>query len=393
MKIAFVRKSYNPFGGAELFLNQLLEYLLKSGFEIHLFAHQWKPGNPVSLGKVKNIIFHRVPLVKGLSVLQTLSFAYNAQKLLKKEHFDLIHSFERMGYLDVYRAGDGCHRAWLQHRKFNQHPFKTMMTYLNPLHQSILFLERKIFLGKRTRFILCNSQLVKREIQTYYGVPDQKIRVFYNGVDLQRYHPNLREKYRTKIREEQGINVEDLVLLFLGSGFERKGLNFLIKALPIIQKNVKRNVKILVVGKGKVEKYKKILDRIGLRDRILLIGPSKDPLPWYGAADLFVLPTIYDPFSNATLEALASGIPVITTRSNGASELIEGQECGFVLEHPSDFHQLASFVEKLAEDKTREAYGKKAREVANRYPMEGYAEAMISFYQQLLGPPKSVNDH
>jgi UDP-glucose:(heptosyl)LPS alpha-1,3-glucosyltransferase len=379
MKIAFVRKSYNPFGGAELFLDQLVGNLINKGHEIHLFANRWKRPKE---GK-NQIFFHQVPVIKGFSFLQALSFAFFSQRCLKKDEFDIIHSFERIPYLDLYRAGDGCHRAWLEHRKKIQTSWAEVRTYFNPLHWSILQLERKIFEGSRTKLILCNSYLVKEEIQQFYKVPESKLRVLHNGVDLERFQPNLRERFGPYMRKDYGIGKEDLVILFVGSGFERKGLSVLIQSLPLVRKKLAKKINVIVIGKGKIRKYQSLAAKLGCGENVMFLGPAGDPLPWFGVGDIFVLPTFYDPFSNATLEALASGIPVITTSVNGASEIMKGKGGGEILESPSDYKGLASAVFRLSREEERQKEGMKARDLALNYSMDRYVKETLSIFNEI----------
>jgi UDP-glucose:(heptosyl)LPS alpha-1,3-glucosyltransferase len=379
MKIAFIRKNYNPYGGAERFLEQLLGFLLEQGHEVHLFAHRWK----ISEEKKNLLKFHPVPLLKGFSFLQLVTFAYFSKKQIEKERFDVIYSFERVPCLDLYRAGDGCHRAWLEHRRENQSWWMGIRTYFNPLHRSILHLEKQIFEGVRTKLILCNSHLVKEEIQRFYNVLDSKIRVLHNGVDLDKFQPNLRERFGTFMRKDYGIGEKDLVLLFVGSGFERKGLCTLIQSLPLLKDKLNRNLNVIVIGKGKINKYQAQATKLGCGENVMFLGPAVDPLPWFGVGDIFVLPTLYDPFSNATLEALASGIPVITTHVNGASEILKGKGGGEILDSPFDCNGLASAVFRLSGEGERQKEGRKARDLALNYSMDRYVKETLAVFNEI----------
>ena len=258
-------------------------------------------------------------------------------------------------------------------------------TYLNPLHRSILHLEKQIFEGVRTKLILCNSYLVKEEIQRFYNVSDSKIRVLHNGVDLEKFQPNLRERFGDFMRKDYGIGEKDLVLLFIGTGFERKGLSILIQSLPLLKNRLNQKVNVIVIGKGKINKYQSQAANLGCGDNVMFLGPVGDPLPWWGVGDIFVLPTLYDPFSNATLEALASGIPVITTRVNGASEIMRGKGGGEILGSPFDYRGLASAVLKFSEDEKRQKEGVKARELAMNYSMDRYVRETLSVFNEIRG--------
>nr|MBP8699825.1 glycosyltransferase [Syntrophorhabdaceae bacterium] len=143
MKIAVIRQKYSDFGGAERYTAALIESLLKAGHEVHVFANEWKMKDDGL--KDRSIIFHHVPMLKGLSVLQVMSFAVNVRRLLKRHQFDIIHSFERTLYQDIYRAGDGCHREWLKQRRKIDPPGKSILHRVNPLHIALLWIEKQIF--------------------------------------------------------------------------------------------------------------------------------------------------------------------------------------------------------------------------------------------------------
>ena len=330
MKIALIRKCYTDFGGAERYTAALAEHLLKSGHEVHVFANEWKIGKKETASSL--IVFHRVPMLKGLSVLEALSFAINSRRMLKREWFDIIHSFERTIYQDIYRAGDGCHREWLKQRTKIDPWYKLISNRLNPLHLSLLWIEKKIFEHGNYKIIIANSKRGKDEIIEHYGVPSKKIKVIYNAVDTNRFNLNNPAEIRMKVRNSLGISARDRVLLFVGSGFKRKGLAATIKSLA----KLKSGIKLIVIGKDRVGPYRSIVKRMGIEKHVNFVGPVTDVERYYCAADLFIFPTIYEPFSNVCLEAMASGLPVITSRINGASEVLEEGKNGYIIENPID---------------------------------------------------------
>lgn len=330
MKIALIRKYYTDFGGAERYTAALAEHLFKSGHEVHVFANEWKIGKKETASDL--IVFHRVPMLKGLSVLEVLSFAQNSRRMLKRERFDIIHSLERTIYQDIYRAGDGCHREWLKQRTKIDPWYKLISNRLNPLHLSLLWIEKKIFEHGNYKMIIANSKRGKDEIIEYYGVPSEKIKVIYNAVDTNRFNLNNPAEIRMKVRNSLGISSKDRVLLFVGSGFKRKGLAVTIKSLA----KLKSGIKLIVIGKDRVGHYRSIVKRIGIEKYVNFIGPIIDVEKYYCAGDLLIFPTIYEPFSNVCLEAMASGLPVVTSRINGASEALEEGKNGYIIENPID---------------------------------------------------------
>ncbi len=317
MKIVFVKKRYSPYGGAERYLHTLLHELIKDRHEIHVVSTSWP--------RVDGVIFHKVNLKEINSFLSITLFNRKVSDILKRISPDCVVSFERTTNQHIYRAGDGCHREWLKLRKRIEGFLKSLSFSFNPLHRKILSIEREIF--ERTPLIIANSKMVKDQIIKHYSIKEEKIQVIYNGVDLDRYSPDNRAVWRDKVRADLSIGRDDRLLIFVGSDFKRKGLVQIMNALVKLD----YNIKLLVVGKGNIEKYSKISKRLGVSDRVIFIGPQKNVERLYAASDIFVLPTLYDPFSNATLEAMASGLPVITTNTNGASEIIDNAREGFII--------------------------------------------------------------
>jgi UDP-glucose:(heptosyl)LPS alpha-1,3-glucosyltransferase len=368
MRLAFIKKMFSIHGGAERYLQTLIKHLKEAGHEIHVFSHQWF--------EEERITFHKVNIIPFTSFLSTLTFNINTNSKLKtlNSKLDCVVSFERTTCQDIYRAGEGCHAEWLQIRSKIEPFYKNISFRINPLHIALLDLEKKLF--KNTKLIIANSKMVKEQIIRHYAVHEDKIMIIYNGVDLARFSPENKEKWRDDTRNNLSIPKGSKVLLFVGSGFERKGLKTLIHAMPL----VKGDVKTLIVGKGDTNKYRALAEKLRVSDKIIFLGTQKDIEKYYAASDLFVLPTLYDPFSNATLEAMASGIPVITTKNNGAAELIDDANDGFVVDNLFDAYELAEKVKISL--KNLNAMGERAMKKAERFPIERAVREFISVIKE-----------
>lgn len=379
MKIALVRMRYVPYGGAENYLALVGKELLRLGHEIHIFSSRWDSNG-------RSFILHKVPVIRGLSFLRALSFAVNSAILLKKERFGIIISFDRILYQDIYRAGDGCHREWLEQKKRVESPFQSFLTKINPFHVVILYLEKRIYQGSGCSRIIANSFKGKEDIIRHYNTPEDKITVIYNGADSDRFKPSNRDAYRERLRKSYGINDSDIVILFVGSGFRRKGLEYLLKGVSRLRTQDSPNslcetgqakLKILVVGKGDYDYYEKMAEKLEIGQDIIFAGTTERVEEFYASSDIFILPTIYDPFSNACLEAMASGLPVITTKDNGASEIIEDGRDGFILDDPSDPVEMSSKIKLLMDGDFRETVGKEARKKAEIFTIEQSVRKMV----------------
>lgn len=340
MRIGLVRRGYSPTGGAEAYLKRLAAALSQVGHSCILFASQrwdhWPHGEQI--------------IVPGNS---PLAFARALQQLQPQLHCDYLLSLERLFECDCFRAGDGVHAAWLERRAKFEPFYRSLFRALQPRHRQLLSLERSLFTGG-ARAVIANSKLVRDEITARFAYPAEKIHVVYNGVP----HRLLPE--RSAARAQLGLDPSALAVAFVGSGWKRKGLRFAIEA---VHKAKLPQLRLLVAGRGNPRRFPS-------SEQLQFLGPLTDTLPLLAAADLFILPTIYDPFSNACLEALAAGLPVFTTRANGFSEIITPGVDGEIFEHPSDVEAMAEALHKWADNNRRNAARPKLVELGARFSME-----------------------
>ena len=338
MKLALVRQRYNPFGGAERFVERALQSLRGHGTSVTLITREWKDQGDRDVRICNPYYLTR----KG----RDAGFAHCVQKIIASDEFDLVQSHERIPGCHLYRAGDGVHATWLELRGRVQSPLARMATRLHPWHRYTLAAEAAMFRHAGLRAVICNSEMVKRDIAARFGVADDRLHVIHNGVDLDSFHTGLREQYRSQTRELLGIAEQTPTVLFVGSGFERKGLASLLSALAMMSNS---NTHLVVVGRDRHQAAMEQLAReLGIIDRTRFLGGQADVRPYYAAADVFALPTLYDPFPNAALEALACGLPVLTSPESGAAELIT-PACGVVAD-ALDVRAQAVALDQLIED-------------------------------------------
>lgn len=307
MKLALIRQRYTPFGGAERFLERALTALGGDGLEVTVIARDW-PGDA-------QIPFKRL-LVRPFSVgraWRDAAFARAACREVARGGFDLVQSHERLPCCDIYRAGDGVHREWLIQRARRRGRLSSLLDRASPFHRRILAAERALFTSARLRAVICNSHMVRDEIVRHYGMAEARLPVIRNAVDSSQFHPGLRDAHRAEMRRLLSLDDSQPVFLCVGSGFERKGVDLLLEIWPQVAAT------LIVVGRDRdLAGYRKRAEG----SRVRFVGPQEDVRPWYGIADAFVLPTLYDPLPNAALEALACGLPVLTSTKCGAAELI-----------------------------------------------------------------------
>jgi UDP-glucose:(heptosyl)LPS alpha-1,3-glucosyltransferase len=330
-KIALARFKYTPYGGAENYLARLIVALRDKGVAFRVFSTNWVDENALKISSPKFLP----------SFLRILSFAYYACR--QKREDELLFSLERLPCADVYRAGDGVHRAWLDVRLV--YGESKLAIFSNPLQTVYLWLERRTF--QNSRKIIANSNFVKNDIIKHYGIEPSKISVVYNGVSA-----NTLDSAECKevVCAEFGISQDKKLILFVGSGFARKGA---VEFLELLSKLGRDDYAAIIVGKEKkMPIYQKKAKELGVN--AIFTGARKDADRFYAAADIFLFPTRYEPFSNVCLEAMTGGCAVITTAQNGASEALEEK---FVMKNPRDtdvlkvLHRLLDDSEFLAEVK------------------------------------------
>ena len=371
MRLALVRQRYSAYGGAERFIERALGALGGQGVAVTVLAREWI-GAPGGLVRCDPFYVGRL--------WRDWSFARAVCREIARRPFDLVQSHERIDCCDIYRAGDGVHAQWLENRRAALGPLRRLGLALNPYHRYVLAAERRVFASPRLRAVICNSRMVRDEIRARFGTPQERLHVIYNGIDTEAFHPRLREAHRSAMRHKLGIAREAPVHVFVGAGFERKGVFPLIKALALSRR---RDAHLVIVGRDKAQgRAERLTGSLGIASRVHFAGAQEDVRPWYAAADSFVLPSLYDPFPNAALEAMACGLPVVTTPQCGTAELIVEGVNGFVVEALA-VDALADRLARL-DVLTAHEMGGRARERVEGFSLQSMAERFLTLYRSLV---------
>ncbi len=370
MKLALVRQKYTPFGGAERFVERALGALRSQGTDVTIIARDW-------VGQDGSGVLRCNPFFLGRT-WRDAGFARCVGRIIDEGRFDLVQSHERIPGCHIFRAGDGVHATWLALRDQARGGTARLATALSPWHRYTLAAEAAMFGHPNLRAVICNSRLVRDDIARRFGVAEDKLHVIYNGVDLDHFHPGLRQEHRRALRTSLGIADATPVVLFVGSGFERKGIPTLLQALACM---ARRDAVLLVVGRDSHQRAMAALaDRLGVAGRVRFLGGRPDVRPYYGAADCFALPTLYDPMPNAALEALACGLPVVTSSTSGAAELIEpgvnGQICA-----ATDALTLAGYLDVLTGPRHSDAFA--VRVTVADFGIDAMAARLAELYGRL----------
>ncbi|MBF0127639.1 MAG: glycosyltransferase family 4 protein [Magnetococcales bacterium] len=343
------------------------------GVEITLIARQWDAG----VADVRPLACDPFYLGRWW---RDAGFARGVARLLERHPFHLVQTHERIAGCDLYRAGDGVHREWLRQRGRVQSPLGRWLAGLNPYHRYLLSAERRLFEDVRLKAVICNSNMVREEILEAFAIDPGKLHVIYSGVDCHRFHPDARREHREPVRRAWGIGADDLLLLFVGSGFRRKGVPVLLEAMT----RLPDHCKLLIVGRDKERKgMERLARRLGLEGRVRFAGGRSEVIPFYGAADGVVLPTLYDPFPNVALEAMAMGLPLVTTFKCGAVDWIESGRNG-LLSDALDVEALTANLLSLLDRPRREAMGEAARATVVPMTLEAMSGRLLTLYETLL---------
>jgi UDP-glucose:(heptosyl)LPS alpha-1,3-glucosyltransferase len=369
-RIALVRSRYDPAGGAERFVQQAIAALKSEGVSLTIITRHW-PGDDGSAVVLD-------PFHVG-SLWRDAGFARAVCREVARKRFDLVQSHERIACCDVYRAGDGVHAQWLEERARVQGPLGSLATRLSPHHRYVLAAERALFTSPRLRAVICNSEMVRVEIATRFGTPRERLELIRNAVDADAFHPGLRAEMRDAVRQQLGVPRQARVLLHVGSGFERKGVDAMLRSVA----RARDAAWAVVVGRDKrAARYVALARRLGLAERVRFVGAVSDVRPYYAAADGFVLATLYDPQPNAVLEAMACGLPVVTTRKCGAAELVDEGESGFIRD-ALDIAGIAEAIDRL-DPATAARLGARARSRVEPFTPRAMAAQYLALYQRLL---------
>lgn len=375
MKLAIIRQRYNPFGGAERFVDSALAALLEHNVDVSLYTREWHPTKQTLLAPV---ICN--PRYVGGSTARDRSFARAVCKAIAHDQPDLVQAHERVACCDIFRAGDGVHRVWLEERQRRMGYWERLGLVMSAHHRYVLAAEVELFTSTRLKAVICNSRMVRNEIAQHFGVADDKLHVIYNAVDSERFGPHLK-LHREAVRKALHIPDHAPVFLFLGSGFARKGLRYALEALA----RLPADVHLIAVGHDKhLPRYRALAQRIGLSARAHFVGPQKASEHFYGAADAFVLPSLYDPCPNAALEAMACGLPIVTSTKSGAAEIATAHNAGLVC-RADDIDALAAHMQALLAPEPRATMGAAARAAVRALTPDAMSRELLLLYHRLLG--------
>jgi UDP-glucose:(heptosyl)LPS alpha-1,3-glucosyltransferase len=397
MNIAFCYESVVPArGGCETYIADLARRLTADRHDVHIYASNWD-----AAALPPAIVYHALPILGGPRFLRPWRFGSLCAAALKENAHDVTVGFDKTWGQDILYPQGGLHLASNEGnlRKFRWE-FARMaargIKLFDLASWSYCRLERRQYLRDPRPVVVVNSQLVRDHFRSYYPeVPTEEVHVVRSAIDPSRFPEHDRPRCRVDFRKEWNIPVGALVGLFAAMNYRLKGLDPLLHALRqlLSQPEFARAAPVfhlIVAGNPNANSYRRLAHRLGVEKHVVFVGHRTDMRSCYFAADFFVHPTFYDTCSLVVLEALACGLPVITTRYGGVSELLGEAREGHVIDDPHDRDKLAWCLKQMFDMGRRSAYAEAARRTAAQWTFEHHYREMLGVFAEAMACKESL---
>ena len=366
IKIATVVPKYGMAGGAEQFVFELTERIAQNNcYDLHVFANQWRAGS-------SPVTFHKVPIIRFPKWLATPSFAFFANKKIASFNFDIIHTHDRIFTADICTLHSVPHKFWvkkIRHKKF-----------LSLFDRATVYTEKRLFNSSQCHIFMPVSNLAKEILLNEFPQLKKKTRVLCPGVNLDKYCPTNSAR---KSESAFGFSPDDFVLLFVGMNFELKGLDPVMAALCQSQQKSPRPLKLLVAGKGDIEKYTKLATKLNIKNNVVFAGTRDDMENIYSEGDMLIMLSQFDTFGMVVLEAMANSLPVIISSNVGAQDLVEDGKNGFIVGR-NDIGVISEKILMVLNDTTYSQIASEAKKTAIQHSWDIKASFVEAIYQDLI---------
>ncbi len=378
MKVALVKNHCSlRRGGSERYCANLARGLIARGHEVTVI------GRSMDAELQDELAFVPVQVPRGPSWRQNRMFAHLCGAAAGGRDFDVVYGLGRSFGLDAVRVTERLQAHWIE---VNYPGVFGRWQRWNPRHTTLIDLERTIYNDPDVRRVVVQSSVDARLLGDLYGVPREKQQLVPNGVDLSVFHEGAGE-HRLPLRAELGIAETDLLLVFASMDFAGKGLGTVLEAMARCQADQQTGSpwRLAVLGNGPRGRFQRLAGRLGVGQQVWFGGRRTDITRFYGAGDLFVLPTVYEPFPNVNLEAMACGLPVLTSTTAGGVDLVEPGRTGFLVDNPSDSRAVADCLGKFQalSQQDRQAMGIACCRVAEGRSFDATVEATEAMLQEV----------
>lgn len=354
MRIALLMKTYSlNRGGGEYDLVRLSASLADRGHEVHLFV------NRIEGAPDPRLVFHPVPMNRLWAPLKILSFAQNAPRAVSdsRVEFDVVHSMTQCFPSDLYWNGGGLQVEWIPAR-YGEKALRR--AWMHPRHSANLWVEKKIFEPGNYRRVVCLTRMERETLLNRFRVPEDRLHIIPNGIDPLRFHPGVGDLHRKEVRGRLGLSDEQPLLLFVGTDGVRKGLPQLLDALGAVRPIFEGM--LLIAGNDPPERWRGEVQRAGLEGVVRFHGREARIEKLYAAADLVMMPSVFEGYGNVIPEAMACGRPVFTTRRVGAADFVEEGATGWIIPTCNDREVYIDRLSTALFESDLAAMGRKAAE-------------------------------
>jgi UDP-glucose:(heptosyl)LPS alpha-1,3-glucosyltransferase len=373
MRIALLTRRFDSVGGGtERDLIVTANCLRAAGHQITIFADEIR-------GATGDWDVRRVGAGPRLGrALSLLRFAWTASPAARRAGSDLVLSFARCVGADVIRSGGGAHASYLRAARKWRGALGATAMRLSPYHQVQMLVERQAFRNPGLKRVIAVSNFVREDLIREFSLTSEKTVTIYNGVDLDRFQPANDPSERAAIRQKFIVPASARVVAFVGNGFARKGLGFLIEAWPLVV----GGAFLLVVGADRQsEKFARRARALNVGGRVVFIGPQPDVATLFHAVDAFAMPSLFEPFGNVVMEAMASGLPAMTSAFSGVAEVIPPSMRGFRVENPDDVGEVALRLGALFDAPA--SLAREARGTAEKFTWTRYADELNALIESM----------
>jgi UDP-glucose:(heptosyl)LPS alpha-1,3-glucosyltransferase len=365
LRIAFVVHDYSRNLGHGRYVAELASRF-KRDHEVHVFANTFEEPEP------SGITYHHVPAWRVSALASIMSFVLPATVMVRGR-FDVIHAQGLCGLRHNVATAHFCQAGWYKALARANGSLTWRQWLLDAL---ITPLERLALMKNSTRRVIAISERLRDDLEWHYGRRDG-MRVVYHGVDLSTFHPRNRERYRDLVRSELAIAPAECLALYVGN--LQKGAAAAIRATARTA-----GVRLMLVSSSNTAASRSIAQEERVTDRVSFHPFSKQIERFFAAADVFVFPTFFDAYGMVISEAMASGLPVITSRAAGAAELIDHGESGWLTTDPWSLDEIAGGLRALAADPgLRQRMGAAARSKIEEYTWDRTAEQTMAIYREI----------
>jgi UDP-glucose:(heptosyl)LPS alpha-1,3-glucosyltransferase len=369
IRLAVVSQRYNPYGSPERLMFRALSALHANGkVDVTLIARRW-----VETGGFQTLHVDQFAVTR---TGRERSFARAAPAYFGR--FDLVQSHERVPGAQIFRAANGVHATWLEQAARTRGTGRRLGFGASRYDRYLLEAEAAVFRDASLQCVLCGSRMVAEDIARRFGVDPGKIALVYNGSDPVLYNPGL-VRHRAAWRAQHGVAPEAPLLAYAGSSFLPGGLTTALAAVASIP-----HLHLAVAGTDrKPHRYSALAARLGVEDRVRFLGIVPNIRPLYGAADAFILPSLYAPFPTACAEAFAAGLPVFTSPMCGGAEWVRQGENGWVVDALDVAGYRTALTEWLDRRPEWPAMRAAAHKVAEPYTLSRMIGELDQLYQRL----------